>query len=734
MFLKYFVMLFFLPILLCAYDINIAVLANHGIAEGERDWTPTIKYLNKKLPGSNFKLLLFLPNHFSEMKKKAKDGEVDFLILPPSMQIDVEHSSILLTLVKHTKNGDISQFGSVIISKKTSNINRLSQIDNTKYIGAVAPMGFAGWLIAYDMLTKNRIKFDKKKVLFLGTQEKVIEAVASGRVEIGVIRTGVLERLKKEKKIDISDIKVLNKKNYKNFPFVVSSKLYPEWAFAKTKKADVEISREVVLSLLELSKDSNITANEGYKYYWTVPHDYKEVKNLMRRLEIGPYENLNSILINEWIESHRWTIRAVLALVFLFLISAFIHVLYNSKKIKYLAYHDRLTGLYNSGYLEKTIKPSFQYSLIMLNINNLNYINIAYSFRVGDKILTSVADILKNNFGAHSVYRMNSDQFALLYTSKIDFEKIIQEIRHFFHKEVIKFDSIQFHISHSYGAAYGNEKLVLNCILALRQAKIRGKDKYHVFNEKSDCEDYEKTKYFIASHNQLFNALKESRIVPFFQGIRDNQTEKTTKFEALARMEVDSKILSPFHFLEAAKLAGVLPSITKIMIDKTFKLMTDNDYTVSINITEEDLNKNYLLDYLNKKSLEYSVKSSRIILEILEGVSNMGQKNNVAQLQKLKNSGYKLAIDDFGAEYSNFERTLDLNIDFVKIDAKYIKDIDTNEKSYNIVSSIVFFAKKSGIKCVAEFVHNRSVQIVIEKLGIEFSQGYYFSEPSKKFL
>jgi len=285
------------------------------------------------------------------------------------------------------------------------------------------------------------------------------------------------------------------------------------------------------------------------------------------------------------------------------------------------------------------------------------------------------------------------------------------------------------HISFSYGAAYNQ---IQNAALALRHARENGKDRFVVFDEERDSIDYEKRKEFIESHHLLCKAFEEDKIIPYFQGIRDNKNREITKFEVLALIEQDGKIISPYRFLEVAKLTGFIPNITKVMIDKSFKIMADYDYTFSINITEDDLNNDYLCDYLDKKSMQYGISPRRVIIEILEGISASGQRNNLEQLKFIKSRGYALAIDDFGAEYSNFERTLDLNIDFIKIDAKYIKDIDVNPRSYNVAKSIAFFAKQSGIPCVAEFVHNADVQKIVEELGIEFSQGYYFSEPSAK--
>jgi EAL domain-containing protein (putative c-di-GMP-specific phosphodiesterase class I) len=193
----------------------------------------------------------------------------------------------------------------------------------------------------------------------------------------------------------------------------------------------------------------------------------------------------------------------------------------------------------------------------------------------------------------------------------------------------------------------------------------------------------------------------------------------------------NDEVVSPIQFLQTAKLSGMLPEITKIMIDKSFAVMKSNEFSFSINITEDDLDLDYLSQYLQEKSTEYGIAPKRVILEILEGMSSTGKRDHIRQLNAIKRMGNQLAIDDFGAEYSNFERVLDLEIDFLKIDARYIKDIDINNKSYEIAKSIVYFAKNAKIPCIAEFVHNENVQKIVEELGIEYSQGYLFSEPAE---
>ncbi|MBU1658838.1 EAL domain-containing protein [bacterium] len=400
------------------------------------------------------------------------------------------------------------------------------------------------------------------------------------------------------------------------------------------------------------------------------------------------------------------------------------------QQIKFMAYHDSLTGLHNKSYLEKLFSLKKTYTLILLNVNNFSYINTAYGYEIGDKLLILLANILKNNFNIDNTCRINSDEFALLYGKKISIKEEVAKIQSYFYTHEVQVDNITLNISFSYGGACGNKNLLRNSALALKQAKENGKNNLYIFNQDHDNIDHLQRELFIESNNLLHNALSENKLIPYFQGIMNNKTKKILKFEVLARIEKDGEIISPNKFIEPARLSGLLPEITKVMIDKSFKIMQMNTFIFSINITEDDLSRNYLVDYLKQKSLEYNINPNRVILEILEGVSATGKKNHTRQLNTLKEKGYALAIDDFGSEYSNFERILNLDINFLKIDSKYIKDIDTNPKSYEIAQAIVFFAKNAKIPCIAEFVHNKSVQKIVKKLKIDFSQGYYFSEPN----
>jgi len=401
------------------------------------------------------------------------------------------------------------------------------------------------------------------------------------------------------------------------------------------------------------------------------------------------------------------------------------------KQIVDMAFYDTTTHLHNKTYLEQQIANNEKnQTLLLLNVNNFGYLNTAYGFDVGDKILKKTADTLVNLYSKEKVFRLNSDEFALIFDEYTDIVLQVKNIQLYFYDTLIEVGDISLHIAFTYGAACGNTNLLRNCSLALKKAKRLGKNRYHIFDTKHEKPNNSVINNFITSNKLIHNALKQDQVIPYFQGIHHNNNKKIQKFEVLARIIKNDEVISPIHFLEAAKLSGLLPEITRVMIDKSFKIMANYEYSFSLNITEEDLSQNYLIEYLTVKSLQYEIAPQRVILEILEGISATGKKNHINQLNQLKADGYALAIDDFGTEYSNFERVLDLDIDFLKIDAKYIKDIDENKKSYEISKAIAFFARNAGIPCVAEFVHSASVQTVIEELGIDYSQGYYFSEPA----
>jgi len=397
-----------------------------------------------------------------------------------------------------------------------------------------------------------------------------------------------------------------------------------------------------------------------------------------------------------------------------------------------LIYNDQLTGSYTK---EKFLADREFYKnkeLVMLNIKNFSQINATYSFEAGDEILRltvlRLQTILKKK-----IYRIDSDEFIFI---SDEVTNDVHHINQHFNDDPLHVtkDDLNIRIAFSFAAVHGFEKDSLRKLtIALKQAKREPYKEFIYYKEEHINND------FLKFNSYLYDAIftqQNARILPYFQAIRNNKTNKIIKYESLARLEVNGKIYSPYYFITIAQNSGFLIEITKIMIDKSFAYLSQHskEITMSINITEDDLHSKKLKAYLLEKLAFYRLDASQIVLEILEGVSAGGAHNNIIQLKELKEIGFKLAIDDFGVEYSNFERINELDVDFIKIDGKYIKTLDTNHKSYKIAKAISEFASSMDIKVIAEFVENEAIQKVVEEIGIEFSQGYYFSIPSPTFL
>jgi diguanylate cyclase (GGDEF)-like protein len=369
--------------------------------------------------------------------------------------------------------------------------------------------------------------------------------------------------------------------------------------------------------------------------------------------------------------------------------------------------------------------------MLLFSIDNFDSINITYGYDNGDIILRELADFLKEKVPPETkLYRVNINEFALVSVKEslktmLHFAQTIQE-------EILQYqiilDDFSIKTSVTIALAQGSENLLKNSHIALKEAQKIGKNRINIYQKNSPIELLQlRIQEYMP---KLRRIIANKYVVPYFQPIICNRTNNIEKYECLARViDDDKKVQSPIEFIDIAELTGMIPDITRIMIDKSFQAFQDNDFEFSINISEYDLNDGYLPQYLEEKLKQYTINVSRVVLEVLEGVSAIGAKNSLEQLMALKSKGFSIAIDDFGVQNSNFERVHSMQVDYIKIDGSFIKNIHNDPKSYNVTKTISDFGKSIGAKIIAEYVHSKEVQDIILELEIDYSQGYYFSEP-----
>jgi len=393
-----------------------------------------------------------------------------------------------------------------------------------------------------------------------------------------------------------------------------------------------------------------------------------------------------------------------------------------------LLYVDPTTGAYKKTKFDIDRLDNLDTKSVILNIRNFSKLNAYYGFDTGDKILKTCTQRIERLL-QRKIYRLNGDEFLFFSNNP---RKEIKALKTQFAATPIKITQkdLSIQIMFSFGVAPTKlDKLISKLSIAVHEAKKHPFSHFMYYREKNLDSN------FIKFNALLYEAIYRedgTKIVPYFQGIYDNKKKKIYKYEALARLQNHDTIYTPYYFINVAQSSGFIHEITKVMIDKSFHYISTlpEEVELSINITEHDLATKQLKEFLIMTLEKYNLQAQRITLEILEGITSNGTKNNIKQLNQLKKAGFKLAIDDFGVEYSNFERLTEIEIDFIKIDGKYIKTLLENEKSLQITKAICNFAHTMNIAVVAEFVENEEIQKIIETLGIDYTQGYCFSKPS----
>ncbi|MDD3505483.1 MAG: EAL domain-containing protein [Sulfurimonas sp.] len=281
------------------------------------------------------------------------------------------------------------------------------------------------------------------------------------------------------------------------------------------------------------------------------------------------------------------------------------------------------------------------------------------------------------------------------------------------------------------GGAYQIEGALEKADIALKSAKKQQKS-FLLYDEKLNIEDeYKKNMEWV---KKLKKAIERDRIVPYFQPIFDNSTDKIASYECLIRLiDDEDSVISPYYFLNIAKKSRLYSTLTKIMVEKSCIYFEYLNYAFSINLSVEDILDKDVVNYIKEKIQTHNV-ANRIIFEILESEGIEEYEEVSAFIGEMKRLGCRIAVDDFGSGYSNFEHLLKLNVDYIKIDGTLIKNLDKDISAQIIVGTIVDFAKRLNLLTVAEFVHNKEIFEKVKELNVDRTQGYFLSEPQKSTI
>lgn len=401
-----------------------------------------------------------------------------------------------------------------------------------------------------------------------------------------------------------------------------------------------------------------------------------------------------------------------------------------------------ITGLKNSIYLEKMLEKNSSFAksiVILVYINNCKKLQSVYGYTALNKILKEAGRLIssykENDQNFDDIYSLESNIFAIKY-------KYSDE------NQLIKFTQLLFNDLENIEILIDkNSSVYLDLTLGISNPKnLNSKNKLHeaqmaldyaiekridilVYDPNIKSEDINSLNLKILK--SIKTAIDKDNVILHYQAIYNNRTQKIEKFETLMRIKNSkNEILYPNSFMDIAKDSKKYNKLTYAMIEKSFKYFQDKDYEFSINLSFLDIVEKGFTKYLEYKINEYGV-AKKLVIEIVESESISNYKEIKRFISTMKELGCKIAIDDFGSGYANFQHIISLSqyIDYIKFDGSLIRNIHKDRKSQLLVGVIKFLCDSLGIRTIAEFVEDEETLKFVDSMGINYSQGYHISKP-----
>lgn len=372
---------------------------------------------------------------------------------------------------------------------------------------------------------------------------------------------------------------------------------------------------------------------------------------------------------------------------------------------------------------------------ILFDIIGFSYINETYGRNIGDKILQLVG-ILLSELKNIEIFKLDGDEFLLLVqnfdmkTAKNIFGNKTKKINKIFKEKLVIEDNeikINFKLV---GGLFKYENMLLNLNIYLKSIKEKKLTSFFVENNNF----FPKMEInYINTLNLLDNAIKNNFVFLEYQPIFDNKTKIVNKYESLVRIKDSNKIIYPDDFIGIAQKTNYYLLLTETIVTLAFqKFKAEKNIQFSINLDFLDIQNDATVAFIFDM-LEQFPYPENVIFELTEVNQIRDYAILIDFISKVKFFNSKIAIDDFGSGYANFELLSKIEFDFIKIDGSLIKNIN-NPKILSMIEMIVSFAKANNVNTIAEYVSSEHIYKKVLELGIDYSQGWLFGKSDVSLL
>lgn len=417
------------------------------------------------------------------------------------------------------------------------------------------------------------------------------------------------------------------------------------------------------------------------------------------------------------------------------------------EKIRYLAYHDSLTGLPNRDMFSNEIecliesKKLDKFAIVFIDIDNFKYVNDTMGHIIGDELLKYIAVKLTSYVTAPDLAaRLGGDEFGLLIKNfgseeilMKKLERLQKDLGNTWHSGIR-----EFFISISVGAAiYPDDgrdggALLKKSDIAMNVAKKEGKNKVLLYKENI----HEDIMWHINMSNKLQKALDNKEFELYYQPQIELSSGRIVSLEALVRWNHPTEgFIPPSDFIPVAEETGQIYGLEQrifrnaLIQKQKWEQKGYRDITLSLNLSSKTLISNMNFRFIESILSEFHVDYTKFVVEITETAAISNVELAIERLNRLKSRGLKIALDDFGTVYSSITYLKQLPIDIIKLDKSYVKSVTDGRRDGSIIKFILSLARDLNLTVVAEGIETSKQLEYLKNINCSLGQGYFISIP-----
>ncbi|MEW2432161.1 bifunctional diguanylate cyclase/phosphodiesterase [Micromonospora sp. NPDC047644] len=414
-------------------------------------------------------------------------------------------------------------------------------------------------------------------------------------------------------------------------------------------------------------------------------------------------------------------------------------------RLRHDAHHDTLTRLPNrrriTGALDESVKigaPDEVVALLLFDVDGLRQVNESLGHAAGDKVLTEVADRLRASAPSSAlVGRAGGDEFlvTLRLESADAAVELAAQLRDQIRDEMV-FDALTLDVDTAVGVAvhpdHGSDAatLLLRVDLAATAAKsVPGS--VQLFNPALESRSLRR----LGLAGDLRRALDQDELEVYFQPKVTLRDRRLVGVECLARWEHPAHgTVAPEDFVAVAEHTGQLSRLTEVVLREGLRrsrdwALADQPLPIAVNLSARTLIDRHFPDRVQELLTEYKVPAQRLTLEITESGVLDGTDRPIPTLQRLRDLGVRLSVDDFGTGDSSLAHLRRLPVHEVKVDRSFVQGMATDPGDLAIVNAVVTLSQQFGLTVVAEGVESELTLELLQDIGCEIGQGFLFSRP-----